>query len=130
MTYPFIIHTIMFLLEWLTIKICCLLVFQEGTRILIKSKYFILIYKYIFLLRNPGIPSTLNVLYLDGSISYTNPLLESYPSLSTNFLNVCRLLKIEENVCQIAFNPFYLSFFLASVFSESKSNYFGISSTC
>lgn len=38
--------------------------------------------------RNPGIPSTLNVVELNGNPPYLNPLLSAYPNWNFNALNV------------------------------------------
>ena len=38
--------------------------------------------------RNPGIPSTLNVVELTGNPPYINPPLISYPNWNMNMLNV------------------------------------------
>lgn len=38
--------------------------------------------------RNPGIPSTLNVVELNGNPPYLNPLLSAYPNWNVNALNV------------------------------------------
>lgn len=38
--------------------------------------------------RNPGIPATLNVVELVGSVPHINPLLKGYPDYQTNALNV------------------------------------------